>query len=76
MITHRLPYEKEDQTDVFPDFTVAAVPPSRNNPKVPTYLEKVCMKAITVDKKDRYATASEFKEALEVFLDKRRPEGP
>jgi CheY-like chemotaxis protein len=74
MITHRLPYEKEDQTNVFPDFTVAAVPPSSCNPKIPPYIEKVCLKAIAVEKKERYDTASEFKEALEVFLDQQRQE--
>ncbi len=69
MLTHRLPYEKDNEVNVFPIFTEAVLKPSQVNPKVPEFLEKVCLKAIAVEKADRYATAEDFKVDLERFLE-------
>ncbi len=69
MITHMLPYDKGDEINILPVFKDAVVKPSQINPKVPEFLENICLKAIAVNKSDRYATAEEFKLSLERFLD-------
>lgn len=48
------------------------VPPREINPRVPRPLERVCMKALAADPKDRYASAEEFRKAL-VGLTRVRP---
>jgi len=68
MLTHRLPYEREDDIHVFPVFTNRATPPSEINPKVPPGLDEICMKAIAVTRGDRYQTALDFGRAMESFL--------
>ncbi len=68
MLTHRLPYEKEDDIHVFPVFMDGAAPPSEINTKIPPALETICLKAIAVRKEDRYQKADEFKVALESFI--------
>jgi FixJ family two-component response regulator len=68
MLTHRLPYEKEDDVHVFPVFEAGAVPPSAVNRDVPPDLEAICLKAIAVRREERYQAAAEFGAALEEFL--------
>ncbi|MHC5040515.1 MAG: serine/threonine protein kinase [Planctomycetota bacterium] len=67
MMTHRLPYEKEDDVHVFPVFTNGATPPTEINPKVPPALEKICLRAIAVRRRDRFQSALEFAESLDRF---------
>ena len=69
MLTHRLPYEKEDDVNVFPVFVNGATPPHEINPKVPPALEKICLKAIAVRREDRYSSAAEFAVDLRNFIE-------
>ena len=64
MLTHRLPYEKEDDVHVFPVFEAGAIPPSQVNPKIPPDLESACLRAIAVRREDRFQSAVEFAGAL------------
>jgi serine/threonine-protein kinase len=43
-------------------------PPSRLSPRVPKELDKICLKAMAKQKKDRYATAVALAEDLEHYL--------
>lgn len=66
MLTHTLPYENKDGT-----FSVAIsedlVAPRSINPEVPEELEKICMKALEIDREKRFQTAEEFSDALAGF---------
>ncbi len=44
------------------------VPPREIDPTIPRQLEAICLKAMSKSRQDRYATAADFKEALEEFL--------
>jgi FixJ family two-component response regulator len=68
MFTHRLPYERPDQQDIYPVFTVAATPPRELNPNVPEDLENICMRAIAVERKKRYSSADDLARDLRSFL--------
>lgn len=68
MFTHRLPYERPDQQDVYPVFSTPATPPRELNPNVPTDLEAICLKAIAVERKQRHATAEDLARDLRAFL--------
>ena len=68
MLTCRLPFEG----DSFGDIIVAImsgspIPPRRYRPDIPIELEEVLLTAIARDKKDRFASALDFIEALEPF---------
>lgn len=43
------------------------VPPSSSNPRVDPELDRICLKALAKDPKERYATASEFEADLRAF---------
>ena len=68
MLTHTLPYEREDDPEGFPIFTEAPRPPSLVNAAVPPDLDVICLKAIAVERSDRYPTAGAFAVDLRAFL--------
>jgi serine/threonine-protein kinase len=69
MLTRRLPYEKEDDIHVFPVFVDGAKLPSEIDPKIHPEIEAICMKAIAVQKADRFPSAVEFARALREHLE-------
>ncbi|MHC4598034.1 MAG: serine/threonine protein kinase [Planctomycetota bacterium] len=68
MLTRRLPYEKEDDIHVFPVFVDGAKLPTEIDPKIHPDIEAICMKAIAVQKVDRFPSAVEFAKALREYL--------
>ncbi|MHC4779138.1 MAG: serine/threonine protein kinase [Planctomycetota bacterium] len=68
LLTRRLPYEKEDDIHVFPVFVDGAKPPTDIDPDIDPEIEGICMKAIAVQKSDRFQSATEFADALREFL--------
>lgn len=68
MLTHTLPYEREDDPEGFPVFTEGAAPPSAKNTSVPPMLDAICLKAIAVERAGRYASAGAFAGDLRRFL--------
>jgi eukaryotic-like serine/threonine-protein kinase len=68
MLTHALPYERDDEPEGFPVFTEAARPPSGRNPAVPPRLDAICLQAIAVERHERHDTAGAFGVDLRRFL--------
>ncbi|MHC5020325.1 MAG: serine/threonine-protein kinase [Planctomycetota bacterium] len=68
MLTHRLPYERENDPEGFPVFNEKLRPPSAINHAVPEPLDAICMRALAVDRAARYASAAEFAADLRTFL--------
>jgi predicted Ser/Thr protein kinase len=73
LLTGRPPFVGEKQDEVWDrakrcDFEGSALQIA----KVPHRLERICLKALAVDPADRYATAEEFGQALDGFLDRPR----
>jgi FixJ family two-component response regulator/predicted Ser/Thr protein kinase len=68
MLTHTLPYEREDDPEGFPVFTEPPAPPSRRNTAVPPMLDAICLRAIAVERSARYASAGAFAGDLRRFL--------
>ncbi len=68
MLTHRLPYERENDPEGFPVFNEGLRPPSAINAAVPPPLDAIALRALAVDRMARYATAGEFASDLRNFL--------
>ena len=68
MLTHRLPYEREGDAEGFPVFADGPVAPRTYNPGVPAELERVCLRAIAVERAARYGRAGELAGDLRDFL--------
>ncbi|MHC5020326.1 MAG: serine/threonine-protein kinase [Planctomycetota bacterium] len=68
MFTHRLPYERPDQSDIYPDFTQPAEPVASINPNVPADLEAIVHRAISVERANRHPTAKVLAQELRGFL--------
>ncbi|RME56395.1 MAG: serine/threonine protein kinase, partial [Deltaproteobacteria bacterium] len=63
-------FAMENQYETMRRIKECRVPSPRDlNPYVPAYLEKIVMKALSEKPEERYATAFEFHQALESFLE-------
>ena len=68
MLTHSLPYEREDDPEGFPVFTEPPAAPSGRNAAVPGILNAICLRAIAVERAARYTSAGAFAGDLRRFL--------
>ena len=80
MVSRRVPFQADNLSTLFRDIlTRAPTPPRKHEPGVPRDLEAVCLKGLQKAPGDRYATAREFAEDLQRFLDGKstvaKPEG-
>ncbi|MCI0340441.1 MAG: response regulator [Planctomycetales bacterium] len=73
MLTHRLPYERENDPEGMPVFSEPAVPPSRWNPVVPPALDQLTLRAIAVARPDRHPRAADFAADVRRFLKEQEP---
>jgi len=72
LLTHTLPHSKattSEQIDAL--LSEPIIPPRERAPerKIPTELERICMRALDPDRKSRYASARELREDIESFLE-------
>ncbi|MGD8812202.1 MAG: HEAT repeat domain-containing protein [Thioalkalispiraceae bacterium] len=71
LFTGKAPYKGEDHmATLFMHVEGGAKPPSTINPRISEYLDKVIMKAIHVDPKERYQTVDELRRDLVMALAK------
>lgn len=68
MLTHRLPYERENDPEGFPIFNEALRPPSAINEAVPAPLDAIALRALAVDRHARYPSAGAMAADLRRFL--------
>jgi serine/threonine protein kinase len=70
LLTERPPYQ--EQPDSPPTLVQASraevVPPRRTNSRVPRSLQRICLKALAGDRRQRYRSAAELERALRRFL--------
>lgn len=72
MLTGRPPYQAPNQMAVWEQARRAqVVPPRQFNPCVPGALERICLKALAADPRQRHTSAAEMERALRGYL--RRP---
>ncbi len=70
LLTGRPPFESESLFDLMHQIQTAdPQPPTRLNGKVPGDLEVICLKCLSKDRIDRYATAGELADDLQSLLD-------
>ena len=72
ILTCMPPRTGENVADLLEECRLAlTVPPSRRAPKlkIPEVLEEICMKAMEYHPDDRYQTAAELAEAIQVYID-------
>jgi len=63
--------------EIFENSLKPPTPPTEVNARVPLALEKICMRCLAREREDRYQSALELKEALELYLTSTgRPLGP
>jgi serine/threonine-protein kinase len=81
MLTGELPFKAESAlATVTKHLTEPPIPPHERRPDIPVdrRLEAICLKAMAKDRRDRFASAAEMKEALEdgvMVTGERRPSG-
>lgn len=69
MLTGRLPFRSSDFIEVLRQVRDdAPQPPRQLIPDLPPELERICLKAMSKQEQDRYATASDFADALRRIL--------
>jgi len=69
-LTRKIPYETESRVITIPTSYDQLVPPRVIVPGLPQELEDICIRALAITPKDRYATARKFREALDGFIQK------
>ncbi len=70
LITGRPPFRGETPLDtMLQSVSEEPVRPTRLQPKIPRDLETICLKCLQKDPRKRYATAAEFADDLQFFLD-------
>jgi serine/threonine protein kinase/tetratricopeptide (TPR) repeat protein len=70
LLTGRPPFESDSLFDLLHQIqTVDPVPPTRLNDMVPGDLEVICLKCLSKDRSDRYATAGELAADLQSLLE-------
>ena len=69
MLTGQLPFHADSVSDLLKRIaTQNPKPPRQRNDKIPRELERICLKAMSNQKEDRYSTAIDFAEDLEAWL--------
>lgn len=69
LLTGNLPYSADKKDTLFEKIQNGGFPPPRKvNPNVPIELEAICLKARALSPNDRYATASELADAIDLWL--------
>jgi serine/threonine protein kinase len=72
LLALRPPFDGRDRHELLRQIADAEPPPLRSiNPAIPVVLETIVLKALRKDSADRYATAQEFADDLQRFLDRR-----
>jgi serine/threonine protein kinase/tetratricopeptide (TPR) repeat protein len=76
LLTGRRPFEGERYQDVFARILhVEPIPLSQLNPAVPEELERICLKCLSKDVEERYASAVRLADDLRAFARKNLPSG-
>ncbi|MFK8113954.1 MAG: protein kinase [Rubripirellula sp.] len=69
MLTGRRPFGNRNRARIFDRLlNQETQPPRQLNPTVPKELERICLKALAKKASERYATASDLVEDLEIFI--------
>ncbi len=77
LLTRHTPVEGDNLNAVLAATIAGEItPPSHHNRKVPRELDEVVLTALAQDRRYRYSTAGDFRDALEPFLHEGRTTGP
>jgi serine/threonine-protein kinase len=69
-LTGRVPYPGNSVMDVYRAILGTPItPPAKHNPRTPTDLQAICLKALERDKRQRYESARDFADDLRRHLD-------
>jgi serine/threonine protein kinase len=70
MLTGSLPHQGDTPYIILAKLTTQEIQKARElNPEIPPVLERVCMKALAKDKRERYSTAEEMAKEIRAFIE-------
>jgi serine/threonine-protein kinase len=70
-LTGRKPFTAANMADLFKNIkTAEPIPPSTLDPRIPPSIDSCVMKALQKGKENRYPSASDFADDLEIFINK------
>ena len=73
LLTYEAPFQGEMEEVLMKTVTADFKDPRDINPKIPEGLEAICLKAMELDKKDRYQTVSEILKDIDAFRNNYTP---